>query len=45
MNGRTTVADRILQFNEELAETTLELPPGFAVINPFSGPRRRASAR
>lgn len=40
MNGRTTVAHRILQFNEELAETTLELPPGFAVINPFSGPQK-----
>ncbi|MET9450370.1 uracil-DNA glycosylase family protein [Streptomyces cinerochromogenes] len=40
MNGRTSVADRILQFNEELAETTLELPSGFAVINPFSGPQK-----
>jgi hypothetical protein len=40
MNGRTTVAHRILQFNEELAETTLELPPGFTVINPFSGYRK-----
>ncbi|MFD7624085.1 uracil-DNA glycosylase family protein [Streptomyces sp. NPDC059802] len=40
MNGRTTVAHRILQFNEELAETTLELPPGFTVINPFSGPQK-----
>ncbi|MFF3356710.1 uracil-DNA glycosylase family protein [Streptomyces sp. NPDC002917] len=40
MNGRTTVAHRILQFNEELAETTLELPPGFKVINPFSGPQK-----
>lgn len=40
MNGRRTVAHRILQFNEELAETTLELPPGFTVINPFSGPQK-----
>ncbi|MDH2390123.1 DUF4918 family protein [Streptomyces sp. HNM0663] len=40
MNGRTTVAHRILQFNAELAETTLELPPGFTVINPFSGPQK-----
>ncbi|MEV5010597.1 uracil-DNA glycosylase family protein [Streptomyces sp. NPDC055692] len=40
MNGRTTVAGRILQFNEELAETTLELPPEFTVINPFSGPQK-----
>jgi hypothetical protein len=40
MNGQTTVADRILQFNQELAETTLELPPGFAVLNPFSGPQK-----
>lgn len=40
MNGRTTVADRILQFNEGLAETTLELPPGFGVVNPFSGPQQ-----
>ncbi|MFB6717042.1 uracil-DNA glycosylase family protein [Streptomyces sp. NPDC056237] len=40
MNGRTTVADRILQFNEGLANTTLELPPGFRVVNPFSGPQK-----
>ncbi|MFD6182004.1 uracil-DNA glycosylase family protein [Streptomyces goshikiensis] len=40
MSGPTTVADQILQFNEELAKTTLELPPGFAVINPFSGPQK-----
>jgi hypothetical protein len=40
MNGRTTVAHRILQFNEGLAKTTLELPPGFAVINPFNGPQK-----
>ncbi|MFK0244496.1 uracil-DNA glycosylase family protein [Amycolatopsis azurea] len=35
-----TVAQRILQFNEELAGTTLELPPGFTVINPFIGPQK-----
>ncbi|TGB08717.1 uracil-DNA glycosylase family protein [Streptomyces sp. MZ04] len=40
MNGRMTVAQRVLQFNEELAGTVLELPPGFAVINPFSGPQK-----
>lgn len=40
MTGRTTVAGRILKFNEELAETTLELPPGFAAINPFNGARK-----
>jgi hypothetical protein len=40
MTGRTTVAHRILQFNEELAETTLTLPPGFTVINPFIGPQK-----
>ncbi|MGW0883265.1 uracil-DNA glycosylase family protein [Streptomyces sp. NPDC002671] len=40
MNGRATVAGRILRFNEKLAETTLELPPGFAVINPFTGPQK-----
>ncbi|WP_055522757.1 uracil-DNA glycosylase family protein [Streptomyces graminilatus] len=40
MNGPVTVARRILQFNEELAETTLELPPGFTVINPFTGPQQ-----
>lgn len=41
MSGRTTVAGRVLQFNEQLAETALELPPGFTVINPFSGPQKR----
>jgi hypothetical protein len=40
MNGRSTVAHRILQFNEGLAETTLELPSGYKVINPFSGPQK-----
>jgi hypothetical protein len=40
MNGPVTIARRILQFNEELAKTTLELPPGFRVINPFSGPQK-----
>jgi hypothetical protein len=40
MNGPVTVGRRILQFNEELEETTLELPPGFRVINPFSGPQK-----
>lgn len=40
MNEPVTVARRILQFNEKLAETTLELPPGFTVINPFSGPQK-----
>ena len=40
MDERTTVAHRVLEFNEELADTVLELPPGFKVINPFSGPQR-----
>ena len=40
MSSRTTIADRVLQFNEHLAETVLELPPRFAVVNPFSGPRK-----
>ncbi|MGY3676622.1 uracil-DNA glycosylase family protein [Streptomyces sp. TE33382] len=40
MNGPGTVAQRILQFNKELAGTTLELPPEFTVINPFSGPQK-----
>lgn len=40
MNERTTVAHRILQFNDKLAGTTLELPPGFTVINPFNGPQK-----
>ncbi|MEU5159639.1 uracil-DNA glycosylase family protein [Streptomyces sp. NPDC020875] len=40
MSGPVTVAQRILRFNEELAGTVLEVPPGFAVINPFSGPRK-----
>ncbi|MFJ5850544.1 uracil-DNA glycosylase family protein [Streptomyces sp. NPDC092903] len=40
MNERTTIADRILRFNEGLAGTTLELPPGFRAVNPFSGPQK-----
>ncbi|MFE8941094.1 uracil-DNA glycosylase family protein [Streptomyces sp. NPDC007872] len=42
MNGPATIAQRILQFNEELAETTLELPPGFRAVNPFSGPQKES---
>ncbi|MFD7537520.1 uracil-DNA glycosylase family protein [Streptomyces sp. NPDC059819] len=40
MSGPTTVADRILKFNEELARTTLQLPPGYRALNPFSGPQK-----
>ncbi|UUV32296.1 DUF4918 family protein [Amycolatopsis roodepoortensis] len=40
MSGPTTVAKRILRFNEKLAGTTLELPPGFTAINPFIGPQK-----
>ncbi|MZD56764.1 uracil-DNA glycosylase family protein [Streptomyces sp. SID5606] len=40
MNGRTTVAHQVLQFNEELAEAALELPSGFKVVNPFNGPQK-----
>lgn len=42
MDERTTVAHRILQFNEELERTTLALPPGFTVINPFNGPQKES---
>jgi len=40
MSGRATVARRILQFNEELAQTSLELPSGFRIVNPFTGPQK-----
>ncbi|MFD9793774.1 uracil-DNA glycosylase family protein [Streptomyces sp. NPDC059070] len=40
MDGPVTVARRILQFHEELAETMLELPAGYRVVNPFGGPQK-----
>jgi len=40
MIGRTTVAHRVLQFNDELAETSLDLPGGFRIVNPFTGPQK-----
>lgn len=40
VNGPATIARRILAFNERLADTTLDVPPGFTVINPFSGQQR-----
>ncbi|MFI1189786.1 uracil-DNA glycosylase family protein [Streptomyces californicus] len=40
MTGPPTIARRILEFNKRLAGTALELPPGFTVINPFSGQQK-----
>ncbi|MCI1662495.1 MAG: DUF4918 family protein [Actinomyces sp.] len=40
MAEMVTVADQILRFYQRLAATSLKLPPGFAVVNPFNGPRR-----
>lgn len=36
-NEKTTM-DRILQFNEHLAGVNIAMPPGFRIVNPFSGP-------
>lgn len=32
-----TFADKVLEFNEWLANVSLELPEGYAVRNPFRG--------
>lgn len=40
MSRSTTVADRVLQFNTYLAEAEIDLPQGYAVVNPFSGPSK-----
>jgi hypothetical protein len=39
MSRRDTLAERILRFNQQLAEVSLELPEGFSLLNPFTGPR------
>ena len=38
MSGRGTVAQRVLDFNRHLADTDIELPDGYALVNPFDGP-------
>ena len=35
MMKKTTFADRVLQFNEELSHQFLSLPKGFSIVNPF----------
>jgi hypothetical protein len=45
MTGRTTVAHRVLQFNEALADVSLDLPLGFRAVNPFSGPQKESVRR
>jgi len=42
MGADTTVAERILQFNEQLEGARLEVPTGFAVVNPFAGPSKES---
>src|SRR5450830_515576 len=40
MTGRITVASRVLRFNEELAEASVDLPAGYRIINPFRGSQK-----
>lgn len=37
MTENTTIAKRILQFNEALAKSSFDLPEGYCIVNPYSG--------
>ncbi|EHL2592237.1 DUF4918 domain-containing protein, partial [Listeria monocytogenes] len=37
MTENTTIAKRILQFNEALANCSFDLPEGYRTVNPYSG--------
>ncbi|EAC7843918.1 DUF4918 family protein [Listeria monocytogenes] len=37
MTENTTIAKRILQFNEALANSSFDLPEGYRTVNPYSG--------
>lgn len=41
MNQTKTFAENVLQFNDNLAKISLELPEGFKIINPFNGTSRK----
>lgn len=41
MNQTKTFAENVLQFNDNLAKISLELPEGFKIINPFNGDSRK----
>lgn len=40
LENRTIIAERILEFNAYLSTVQLELPPGWNLANPFSGPHQ-----
>lgn len=40
MDKKRTFAEQVLQFNEKLSHTSLDLPTGFKVINPFAGEQK-----
>lgn len=40
MKQNKTLANQILQFNEALSLTTMELPTGFRLINPYNGDQK-----
>lgn len=37
---KKTIAEHLLQFNEQLSNTSLDLPAGYNVINPFKGKQK-----
>ncbi|MGC9268073.1 uracil-DNA glycosylase family protein [Listeria ivanovii] len=41
MKQNKTLANQILQFNEALSLTTMELPTGFRLINPYNGDQKK----
>lgn len=45
MPTQMAFADKILQFNDMLSHTSLDLPPGFRAINPFAGKQEKQVGR
>lgn len=45
MTENTTIAKRILQINEALANSSFDLPEGYHTVNPYSGEPKRTSAK
>ena len=40
MNEEKTFAQKVIQFDENLSNISIELPEGFKIINPFNGDKK-----
>lgn len=41
MNEEKTFAQKVIQFDENLSNISIELPEGFKIINPFNGDKKK----